>query len=133
MPSHNVKTTITGDGSPGMAEVSLTYSGTGTGGFVDETAVGSGTNGGVTQITAAIDVSAVKSFWVKSSAALILETNSSSAADDTINLAAGEPYVWNTDSYDAFLLGTDVTAIFFTNASATACTVSAGWVYDATP
>lgn len=132
MPSHTVKSSIVGGDSPGYTEVSTVYTGTGTGGFLDETAVGSGTNGGVTEIAVAIDVSAVKSFWVKASAALTLESNSSSAADDTIVLKAGIPYRWNSDSYDSFLLGTDVTSLFFTNASATACTVSCGFVYDAT-
>ncbi len=133
MASHNVRTSIAGSGSPSLSEISRTFTGTGTGGFEDETAVGSGTNGGITQVGGTLDVSACKSFWVKASAALIMETNSSGAPADTINLVAGVPYIWNTDSQDTFLLGTDVTAFFFTNASATACTVSAGWVYDATP
>lgn len=133
MAQHQFKRSILGVDTPSLAEVVSTYSASGSGGFTDETAVGSGTNGGVTQVGIAIDVSAVKSFWVKSAAALTLETNSSSAADDTIVLKAGIPYEWNSDSYDSFLLGTDVTALFFTNASATATTVSCGFIYDATP
>ena len=133
MASHNFKVSIEGVSSPSLTQQSATYSGTGTGGFENETAVGSGTNGGVTEIVCPVDVSAVKSFWVTSSADLILETNSSSAADDTINLVANVSYIWNTSSYNSFLLGTDVTSFFFTNASATACTVSCGFVYDATP
>lgn len=130
---HQFKQSVVGADSPGFAETSNTYSGTGGGGFVDETAVGSGTNSGVTQVNLAIDVSAVKSFWIKASAALTLKTNSNGSPADTIVLKAGVPYVWNSDSYDTFKLGTDVTAFFFNNASASAATVSCGFVYDATP
>jgi hypothetical protein len=133
MPTHNVKVSIDGGSSPSLAQVSNTYTGTGTGGFESETLVGSGTNGGITQIAATLDVSAVKSFWIKSSIDVTFETNTQGAGADTINLLANKQYDWNTDKYDAFLLGTDVTAFFFTNAAAGTGTISAGWVYDATP
>jgi hypothetical protein len=85
------------------------------------------------QINVAIDVSAVKSIIIKSTQDVTLETNSGSAADDTINLLANVPYIWNTDSYDAFLLGTDVTALFITNASGASADISVDAVLDATP
>lgn len=88
---------------------------------------------GTTAISVAIDVSAVKSFFVVSSQDVILETNSASAADDTINLVAGVPYVWNIDSYDTFKLGTDVTSIHITNSSGSAATIQLEAIVDATP
>lgn len=85
------------------------------------------------QITCALDVSAVKSFFLVSDQDVTFETNSGSAPDDTIALKAGIPYEWNTDSYDAFQLGTDVTAIFITNASGATATIELRAIQDATP
>ena len=85
------------------------------------------------EIVVGLDVSAVKSIVIKSDKAVTLETNSGSAADDTIALKANVPYVWNTDSYDAFLLGTDVTSIFITNASGSTATITIDAIVDATP
>lgn len=84
-------------------------------------------------IVVAIDVSAVKSFYLVSDQAVTIETNSGSAADDTIVLKAAIPYIWNTDSYDAFLLGTDVTVIYVTNASGATATIELRCIQDATP
>jgi hypothetical protein len=133
MPQHQYKQSVVGADSPGFAETVLTYSGSGAGGFLDETAVGSGTNGGITPVSCAIDVSQVKSFWIKSSADVTLKTNSSSAPTNTLALKAGIPYEWNTDSYDTFKLTGDVTSMFLVNAAVASCTVSCGFVYDATP
>ncbi len=85
------------------------------------------------EITTSIDVSAVKSFYVVSDRAVTLETNSGSSPADTISLKAGIPYIWNTDSYDTFKLGTDVTAIFITNASGGTATLELRCIQDATP
>ncbi len=85
------------------------------------------------QIVAAIDVSAVKSFYVVSDKAVTLETNNGTTPDDTISLKAGIPYIWNTDSYDTFKLGTDVTDLFITNASGGTATLELRCVQDATP
>lgn len=85
------------------------------------------------QINVALDVSAVKSFYLYSSVAVTFETNDGSSPDDTIALKAGVPYIWNTDSYDSFLLGTDVTAIFITNASGSSASIELRAIQDATP
>lgn len=86
-----------------------------------------------TQITIAIDVSAVKGFAITSSVAATLKTNSSGSPDNTIVLAADVPYVWSTGSYDTFLLTVDVTSMFFVVAGATAGTVQIESLSDATP
>jgi len=85
------------------------------------------------QVTVALDVSAVKAFYIVSDQSVTLETNSGSAPDDTISLVAGVPYWWSTDSYDTFQLGTDVTAFFFTNASGATATIKMEAIQDATP
>lgn len=85
------------------------------------------------QINVAIDVSAVKTFYVVSDQNVTLETNSGSTPADTIALKADVPYVWTTDSYDSFLLGTDVTAIFITNASGSTAAITLRALIDATP
>jgi hypothetical protein len=85
------------------------------------------------EIVVAIDVSAVKSFYVVSDQAITIETNNGTTPDDTLNLAAGIPYVWTTDMLDSFLLGTDVTSIFVTNASGATATLHLRCLQDATP
>jgi len=81
-----------------------------------------------------LDVSACKSFYLESNQDVTFETNSGAAADDTIALKADEPYVWHTNSYDSFLLSTDITAgVFITNASGSTATIYCVALYDVTP
>lgn len=85
------------------------------------------------QITVALDVSAVQVFYLVSSQAVTFETNDGSTPDDTISLVADFPYVWSTDSYDSFLLGTDLTDVFITNASGSAALINMWALIDPTP
>lgn len=85
------------------------------------------------EVNLALDVSEIKSLFILSSEDVLLETNSGSVPDDTIDLKAGVPYVWNTDSYDANKLATDVTAFFITNSSGAAAQLQAEFIYDPTP
>jgi hypothetical protein len=80
-----------------------------------------------------LDVSACKSFYLVSDQDVTFETNSGSAPADTISLRANEPYVWHANAYDSFLLGTDVTSVFITNASGSTATIYCVALYDATP
>lgn len=88
---------------------------------------------GTTPFTIAIDVSAVKGFSVTATVDCTMKTNSSGSPDNTIVLRANEPYQWHTNAYDAFLLDTDVTALYFVVAGATAGTVTLAAVVDPTP
>ena len=129
MPTHTIKQGVT-VGSESL-ERSASYSGTGPIGIDGETVANGQTD---FQINIAIDVSALKSFYLVSDQAVTIETNSGSEPDDTLVLKAGIPYIWNTDSYDAFLLGSeDVTAFFVTNASGGTATIHCYGVQDATP
>jgi hypothetical protein len=85
------------------------------------------------QVNLAIDVTAVVGFYIVSSQNVTLETNNGTTPDDTLNLIAGEPYLWHTNALDAFLLTTDVTAFFITNASGSSAQIDMECVYDATP
>lgn len=85
------------------------------------------------EITVTLDVSATKSFYIVSDQAVTVETNDGSSADNTLSLVAGVPYVWTTDSYDSFLLDTDVTSIFVTNASGSTANIELRAIVDATP
>lgn len=80
-----------------------------------------------------LDVSACKAFRIVSSAAITVETNSGSAADNTLTLAANEPYEWNVDSEHTFLLTADVTGLYITNASGATATIQIFAAVDATP
>lgn len=65
----------------------------------------------------ALDVSQVQSFVMVSDQNLTVKTNSSGSPANTINLLANVPYVWTADAYHTFLLTTDVTSLYVTNAS----------------
>ena len=80
-----------------------------------------------------LDVSTCTSFYMSSSQTMTIETNSGGSPIDTIVLVADKPYIWNTDSYDSFLLGTDVTALYATNASGSAATLEVEALFDPTP
>lgn len=97
---------------------------------LDETIADSETD---KQVTVAIDVSAVKAFYIVSDQDITLETNDGTTPDDTLSLVADVPYVWTTDSYDTFKLSADVTAFFFTNSSGSAANVKMECVLDPTP
>jgi hypothetical protein len=78
-------------------------------------------------------VSACKSFYLNSDQDVTFETNNGAAPVDTIALLADIPYIWHVNSYDSFLLGTDVTAIFITNASGSTASIDCVALYDASP
>lgn len=71
-----------------------------------------------TQVDLTAKVANVKGFAIFSDVDIALKTNSSGSPANTINIKAGIPYVWTTDSYDTFKLTTDVTTIFLVNATA---------------
>lgn len=64
-----------------------------------------------------LDVSQVKALYISSDQDLTLETNSSSSPADTIALKANKPVIWSTNCGLTNPLGTDVTALYITNAS----------------
>lgn len=80
-----------------------------------------------------IVLASLKAIYVYSDQDVTLETNSSSAPDDTIALKAGIPYIWTTDSYDALMFTEDITAVFITNASGEDANVKVLALNDATP
>lgn len=123
-----IRTVVTENGTT-IVDHSVSYTGSLVPLIDAEPIAGSAT----TQIIATCDVSAVKAFVVVSTVAATLKTNSSGSPVDTIALVANQPYVFHTTSYDAFLLGTDVTTFFFTVAGATAGTVTILGLVDATP
>jgi hypothetical protein len=76
----------------------------------------------------AADVSTIVSLAIMSTTALTIETNSSSAPDDTIVLVANKPVIWNTDMLAtlgvACPLTVDITTgLFITNAAAADLTI----------
>lgn len=80
-----------------------------------------------------MDVSQIKSFFILSDKNVLIETNSGSSPDDTLTLLAGIPYEWYEGSAAAFELGTDVTAIYITNASGATARIQIEFIYDPTP
>ena len=85
------------------------------------------------EITVALDVSAVKCFALVSSETVTLETNDGTTPANTLSLVADKMYQWDTDAYDAFLLDTDVTSVFITNASGAAALINMWALLDPSP
>lgn len=70
------------------------------------------------ELSVDLDVSQIVSLILSSDVDLQIETNADDASGgDTLNIAAGSPYVWTTDSLDELLLTQDVTAMFLTTGS----------------
>lgn len=84
-------------------------------------------------INIAIDVSALKLLYLVSDYDLTIETNDGSDPDDTLTLKAGKPLVWHEDCGYSNPLGTDVTALYATNASGADATLYIKTLQDATP
>jgi hypothetical protein len=64
-------------------------------------------------------VAKLKYIWILADAAMTLETNSGSAAADTITLVANKPFLWEV-TYDANLsnpFSIDVTGLFVTSSA----------------
>ncbi len=81
-----------------------------------------------------IDISQLKAIWLDSDQDVLIESNSSSAPDDSIALKANVPYIWMEGSPAPLLLTADVPSVLYcTNASGQAATVRLRAVMDATP
>lgn len=85
------------------------------------------------ELIASLDVSACKAFYLVSDQNVTFETNDGGTPADTIALLAGVPYVWATDDYNSFLLGTDITSVFITNGSGQSATIHMWALVDPTP
>lgn len=79
-----------------------------------------------------LDVTQVKSILITSDQAVTLEFNNSTTGVPTIVLVANVPYVWTLNSYDTLILGTDVTALYITNASGSTANVKIRALIDPT-
>lgn len=80
-----------------------------------------------------LDISACKFLLITSDQDVILETNDGGTPIDTINLLANVPFLWTVDSYYVNLIGTDITALFFTNSSGSTANIKIESLEDATP
>lgn len=73
--------------------------------------------------TLAIDVSEIQTLFLYTDGALTLETNSSSAPDQTLTFAANKPLVWVYGMPSTNPLTTDVTKFYLTNGTASSVTL----------
>lgn len=125
--SHNVTFSVRRGGDDPVSET-LTFSASSEANFDETIAVGTDT-----VLNIAIDVSAVKSFFIVSDRAVTIETNNGGSPTNTLTLAAGVPYVWNTSSADTFKLTGDVTKYYVTNASGGSARIQQYCIQDSTP
>jgi len=92
------------------------------------------------EIAFTLDVSATLAFYLVADKDVSFQTNNGAAPDNTIDLKAGIPYIWYTNTltppyaaYDAFLLTVDVTAVFITTGAGSTARVRCEAIYDPTP
>lgn len=87
------------------------------------------------QVSFALTLAALKSLYISSDVNTTIETNSSSAADDTLTVTAGKPLVWYEDCGlpNPFASGNNVTTLYLTNGANTTGTVQIRCLRDATP
>lgn len=128
--THTLSLSVAAPGGVIQPSSALTYSGSGHSGFLSET-VTTGTTDG--QINIAFTYADIKSFYLLSDQDVTIETNSGSAADDTLTVTANVPYTWQNDSPHANPFSANVTAFFVTNSSGSTATISCSVVFDATP
>lgn len=128
MATHNLTLSVSGSGVTREKTIANTQGGVA---LIDGETVSTGQTD--YEINVDLDVSACKSFYLESDQDVTFETNDGTTPDDTIALKANKPYVWHVDAYDSFLLGTDVTSVFITNASGSTATIYLVALYDATP
>lgn len=86
-----------------------------------------------TQIVCSIDVSALEALIIQCDTGVVIETNSGSAADDTITITAGKPFVWYTGCGYDNPLGTDVTDLFVSEQDSAPGTLKIHVAQNATP
>jgi hypothetical protein len=109
---HKITTSLIGGGSTEPLSGDVTITGNNKVSF-DETLTSLQSN---LELAAAFDKDAVLSIYILSEKDCLIETNSSSAPDDTIELVGGEPFRYNShdpDTWNPF--GADVTKLFATN------------------
>lgn len=101
---------------------------------IDETI----TVGADREVALAIDVSQLKSLFIIADGALTLETNSSSAPDNTLTIQADLPFFWQSGAYETSLrfngttVSADITKIYLTNAGSESVSFRLRALVDAT-
>lgn len=80
-----------------------------------------------------IDISAMKSLFIRSTQDVTIKTNSSSTPDDTLNVKSGSPVDWDDKSVHAKPLSADVSSIFVSNSSGSSATLTIYAAQDTTP
>lgn len=128
MATHKLKFSVEGSGVSRTQEVENTQGGVA---LIDGEQITTGETD--YEINFDLDVDACKSFYLESDQDVTFETNDGAAPDNTISLKANVPYLWHTDAYDSFLLDTDITSVFITNASGSTATIYCVALFDATP
>ncbi len=89
-------------------------------------------NGADQLVALALDVTQIQALIVSAPGILLLEWNDSAGAQGSFSIAAGVPYIWNTDSLDANQWDADVTALYVTNATGDAVVLNMEFIIDPT-
>lgn len=84
-------------------------------------------------VNIAIDFSQITSLVLASDVDMTLETNDTGDPDDTIELKANVPMIWNADAYFDNPITADVTKIYLTTATVGAGVFVLEVVHDSTP
>jgi hypothetical protein len=78
-----------------------------------------------------VDVSQIVSFFIESSVAVTLHTNTTPAGAQDFDLAAKKALGWNAnDTVNVNPLTTDITKLYFVNAGTSSATIVGGFLLD---
>lgn len=126
--THKYRTVLSGEGITTARDKTVEVTGDGHDGRSVQITSGNDRN-----VLIAFTLAALKGYYIVSDQDLTLETNSSSAADDTIAMVANKPLVWYDGcGYDKHFTA-DVTTLYFSNAGATTANLTIDVLKDATP
>jgi len=118
-----------GFSTPAGSIAAIQRSYTPTGGDSINVAQATGTTN--TQYQLAFTIASLKSCCLISDQAVTLKFNSTGSPAPQIILAAGVPYIWNTDEYFVNLLTANVTTVYITNNSGATANISLHFAYTA--
>ena len=115
------------NGNPLSNAVTITSEGT------DDRDVTVGATTNDVEVSIAFTMAGLKAIYIAATNTVTLETNSSSAADDTFTITAGSPFVWTYTSGITTPFTADVTKFYLSNAGGSSSTVQIRVIRDATP
>ncbi len=85
------------------------------------------------EVSLEFTLASLKGYWISSTKAITIKTNSTSSPGDTVPVVANEPLFWNNKMGNSKHFTVDVTKLFISNASGATAAIDIRVAKDATP